>query len=802
MMSQDKEHNELSKKIELIKQSEQIPDLDQVELKEVQILPVLPLRGINVFPKMFLHFDAKRAKSVKALDAGMRSGQLIFVVAQKDASKEEVDIEKDVYGIGTIVRIKQIVKLPGNIARVLVEGLSRGKALSYTNKGSYPKGEIQLVETQRKAFTDNQYMALMGVIENLIDEYKLLNSKMAKETLDTLSKITDVGFLADSMATHMIKPIENKQRILEELSEDIRMQLVVHILNNEIEVGKIQQDLHNKVKSNIDQNQKEYYLREQMKVIQTELGDKIDTQEEIDDYKRKLDSLNASTEVKEKISKEIKRLNKMTMGSAEGSVIRSYIECLLEMPWNTVSIDNDDLVRANAILEQDHYGLTKVKERVIEHLAVRKMTHNSAAPIICLVGPPGTGKTSIAKSIAHAVNRQYVRMSLGGVRDEAEIRGHRRTYIGAMPGRIVHSLKQAKTSNPLILLDEIDKLGNDYKGDPSAALLEVLDSEQNNQFRDHFVELPVDLSKVLFVATANSLRTIPRPLLDRLEIIEVASYTENEKNHIAVDYLWPKQLEKHGLTKTKVKLTEQALKRIINEYTKEAGVRQLERLLGELCRKSVKSLLLDEKKTIRIGDKNLENFLGIPKYQYLAKASESSVGIARGLAWTELGGETLSIEVTVMPGKGTFQITGRIGDVMKESASAAISYIRSASIALQIAEDFYEKLDIHIHIPEGAVPKDGPSAGITLATAVVSALTKQSVRNDIAMTGEITLRGRVLPIGGLKEKILAAKRAGIFEIIVPMENKRNVTELDAEILEGVTIHFVVSMDEVIKLTLV
>jgi len=806
-MSQEKDHSELRKKIELIKENEQINELEAIELepivlKEVQVMPVLALRGINVFPKMFLHFDAKRTKSVKALDAGMRNGQLIFVVAQKDASLEEVDIEKDVYAIGTIVRIKQIVKLPGNVARVLVEGLSRGRALSYTDKGSYAKGEIQLVETILANYSDNQRMALMGMIENLIEEYKQLNTKMAKETLDTLGKITDIGFMADSMATHLIKPVENKQRILEEQSEDIRMKLVVHILNNEIEVGKIQVDLHNKVKSNIDQNQKEYYLREQMKVIQTELGDKIDSQEEIEDYKRKVSLLNASEDVKEKITKEIKRLNKMTMGSAEGSVIRTYIECLLDMPWDTVSVDNEDLIAANDILEHDHYGLSKVKERVIEHLAVRKMTHNASAPIICLVGPPGTGKTSIAKSIAHALNRQYVRMSLGGVRDEAEIRGHRRTYIGAMPGRIVHSLRQAKTSNPLILLDEIDKLGNDYKGDPSSALLEVLDSEQNYQFRDHFVELPVDLSKVLFVATANSLQGISRPLLDRLEIIEVASYTENEKKHIATDYLWPKQLETHGLTKTRVKLSELALKRIINEYTKEAGVRQLERLLGEVCRKTVKTLLMEEKKSLRVTEKNIESFLGTPKYQYLAKSRESQIGIARGLAWTELGGETLSIEVTVMAGKGTFQITGRIGDVMKESASAAISYIRSASSLLNIAEDFYEKQDIHIHIPEGAVPKDGPSAGITLATAVVSALSKRPVRNDIAMTGEITLRGRVLPIGGLKEKILAAKRAGIFSIIVPMENKRNVTELDAEILEGVTIHFVESMDEVIKLTLV
>ncbi len=603
------------------------------------------------------------------------------------------------------------------------------------------------------------------------------------------------------MATHFIKPMENKQRILEEVNEDIRIQLVVKILKNEIEVAKIQNELHKKVKSSIDQNQKEYYLREQLKVIQSELGDKVDTGEEIEEYRQRTEALNASQQVKEKIHKEINRLRKMSMSSSEGAVIRNYIDCLLDMPWDTLSEENDDLIRANEVLQKDHYGLKQVKERVLEHLAVRAMTEDSNAPIICLVGPPGTGKTSIARSIAKSMGRKYVRISLGGVRDEAEIRGHRRTYIGAMPGRLVNALKHAKTSNPLVLLDEIDKMSSDIKGDPSAAMLEVLDSEQNHQFNDHYVEVPVDLSKVLFVATANSLGTIPRPLLDRLEIIEVASYTENEKFHIATEYLWPKQLKGHGLKKSQAKITDEAVFKIINEYTKEAGVRQLERKLGEICRKIDKAILVEGRKTLKVSERNLEKYLGIPVFKYQMKFDKPQVGVVRGLAWTMHGGDTLSIEVTVMQGKGMFQLTGRIGDVMKESASAAVSYIRSKSSVLGLAEDFYENTDIHIHIPEGAVPKDGPSAGITLALAVLSALLERPVRHDIAMTGEITLRGRVLPIGGLKEKILAAKRAGIFEVIVPDENRRHVSELDSEILDGITIHYVSSMDQVLELTL-
>ena len=776
--------------------------MSELEILKEGNIPVLALRGVNVFPKMFLHFDAKRPKSVKALDAAMKNKQLLFVVAQKDASIEEVNITTDVYSIGTLVKVKQVVKLPGNISRVLVEGLSRAKASDYTIDDDYFSAKVEILNSEIAEYTDNELDALNRIIDDLVYELKKLNSKMSKDTIDNLSKISDIGNLADAMTTHFIKPLENKQTILEEMDEEIRMQLVIKILNTEIEVGKIQKSMHRKVKSNIDQNQKEYYLREQLKVIQNELGDKVDTGEEIEEYKRKIAELEASTEVKEKLHKELNRLKKMNSGSSEGGVVRNYLDTILEMPWDYVTEESIDLSKANEVLQNDHYGLTKVKERVLEHLAVRKMTNDSSAPIICLVGPPGTGKTSIAKSIANSMDRNYVRISLGGVRDEAEIRGHRRTYIGAMPGRLVNGLKQAKSSNPLILLDEIDKMSSDFKGDPSAALLEVLDSEQNHQFRDHYVELPLDLSKVLFVATANTLRTVPRPLLDRLEIIEVASYTENEKYHIASEYLWPKQLKKHGLKKSQVKISKATILQIINQYTKESGVRQLERRLGEVCRKAVKSILIEDKKSLSISGRNIEELLGIPKFLYQMKNSKPQVGVARGLAWTEVGGDTLSIEVTVMQGKGNFQLTGRIGDVMKESASAAISYIRARSKALGLADDFYENTDIHIHIPEGAVPKDGPSAGITLALAVISALTETPIRNDIAMTGEITLRGRVLPIGGLKEKLLAAKRAGIFEIIAPMENKRNVSELDPEILDGLNIHFVDKMEEVIDLALV
>ena len=764
-------------------------------------VPVLALRGVNVFPRMFLHFDAKRNHSVQGLEVAMKGKQLIFVVAQKDASREDIDIHSEIYHTGTLARVKQVAKLPGGISRVLVEGISRAYLESVKDESSYYQGEIRLIESYNDQFTENEEDAIHRTVKDILAQMKAMNQNMAAETISSLEKMPDIGLLADSLATHFVKPMENKQQILEEADVKVRIQLVIRLLNSELEIARIQQDLHGKVKVNIDQNQKEYYLREQLKVIQSELGDKVDTGEEIEEYSKQIHALEADESVKTKLFKELNKLKKMNSASAEGSVVRNYLDVMLELPWNKQSEESKDLRKANQVLEKDHYGLSKVKERVLEHLAVRQMAGSNSTPIICLAGPPGTGKTSIAKSIATALGRKYVRISLGGVRDESEIRGHRRTYIGAMPGRLVNALRQAGASNPLILLDEIDKMSSDFRGDPSAALLEVLDSEQNHQFRDHYLEVPLDLSKVLFVATANSLRTIPRPLLDRLEIIEVSSYTENEKYHIAKEYLLPKQIEKHGLKKSHLNITEAGLHKLINDYTREAGVRQLERMIGELNRKAVKHILLEEKKNLRITDKNLEKFLGIPKYRYEKMLEDAQVGVARGLAWTEVGGDTLSIEVNIMPGKGSFQVTGRIGEVMKESASAAISYIRSKAESLGIEGDFYEKKDIHIHIPEGAVPKDGPSAGITLAIAVISALTNKAVRNDVAMTGEITLRGRVLPIGGLKEKILAAKRAGIFEILVPEDNRRNVSEIDTEIIEDVVIHFVETMDQVVAIAL-
>ncbi len=767
-------------------------------------LPILPLRGVNVFPKMFLHFNARRKASIEALTFAMDKQQTLFVSAQKDPSVEDVDVATDIYEVGTVVRIKQIVKLPGDVSRVLVEGLYRGCLEKiYHNDGLCPLGIIRVWEDEEKVMLETERQAQISMALEVVEKYgRAHDSKPPEATLNALKSISDVGMLADSIANHLIKALESKQRVLEESDSEIRMQLVLQILNHEIELAQIRQKLQRKTKSVIEKNQKDYYLREQLKVIQSELGDAVDVGEEIEEYKIAIQNLDADEKIKEKILKEVNRLQRMTVHSAESSVIRNYVECMLEMPWNVMTEEEINLKKAEQILEDEHYGLSKVKERVLEHLAVRKMTQHGMAPIICLVGPPGTGKTSIAKAIAASLQRHYIRISLGGVRDEAEIRGHRRTYIGAMPGRLVTALRQAGTSNPMILLDEIDKMNSDFKGDPSAALLEVLDSEQNHQFRDHYLEVPVDLSKVLFVATANTLRTIPRPLLDRLEIIEVASYTENEKYHIAEQYLIPKQLKKHGLTKSQLRIKEEAIYRVVNEYTREAGVRQLERRIGEICRKTAKEFLMEHKKTITVSGKRVEKYLGIPKISYEMKYDEPQVGVARGLAWTEVGGDTLSIEVTVMPGKGKFQITGCIGDIMKESASTAMSYIRSKSQNYGLANDFYETVDIHIHIPEGAVPKDGPSAGITLVVSMLSALIHTPIRHDIAMTGEVTLRGRVLAIGGLKEKILAAKRADIFEVIVPENNRRTISELDDEVIENVKIHYVKDVSDVIELALV
>ena len=766
------------------------------------VLPVLPLRGINLFPKTIMHFDVKRDKSVKALDQAMLEGQMIFLVAQKQAHVEEPGIAEDMYRDGTITKIKQLIKLPNKIVRVLVEGISRGRVLHYTDQTTYLEANIEKIESLDEPVSVEEEEAMRRIAFESILDYEKANPTFSKDTLNNIRRIKYIGEMTDNIAFNLMTSLSNKQSILGEIEVKPRFKLAISMLNAEVEIMKLKNNINNQVKQKIDQNQKEYFLREQLKVIQTELGDQQEIEDEVMEYTEAVDQLNASEEIKERLHKELKRLKRMSASSAESSVIRSYIECILEMPWNEKTQESTDIEGARDILDEDHYGLEKVKERIIEHLAVRKIAQKTDSPIICLVGPPGTGKTSIAKSVARALNRHYARISLGGVRDEADIRGHRKTYIGAMPGRIVNALKQAKTSNPLILLDEMDKMSSDMRGNPSAALLEVLDGEQNDKFRDHYVEMNVDLSDVLFIGTANTLRTIPRPLMDRLEIIEVQSYTMNEKVHIAKSHLIKKQLDKHGLTTGQLKFSDKALMEMINSYTKEAGVRNLERKIGEICRKVAKEIVIGEKKRVQITEKNIKKYLGITLFHYDKRCDEPQVGVVRGLAWTEVGGDTLSIEVNVMPGTGKFEITGQIGNVMKESARAAISYTRSISGSHNIDEMFYTNKDIHIHIPQGAVPKDGPSAGITLATAIISALSGSKVHNKVAMTGEITLRGRVLPIGGLKEKLLAAKRANIEKVLIPIDNKRDIEKISEEILNGLTIVYVRNMDEVLKEALI
>lgn len=773
------------------------------EVKQSINISVIPLRGLTVFPNTMIHFDVKRKQSVEALEEAMKGKQQIFLVAQKELNKEYPNSNDDLFIYGTIAKIKQLVKLPGKIIRVIAEGEIRGKISDVIFQDPYIFSTVEIIDDLKVEINENEAEALLRIAREIIRDFARTNPKFSKDTISKLLNIEDLSKLSDDIASHLILGIENKQKILSEINIIDRLKLVITILNAEVEITSIKNDIQDKVKKKIDKNQKDYYLKEQIKVIQAELGEKQSVEEELEEYIEKTNDLKATEKVKNRLNKEIKRLRKIPIGSSEGAVIRNYIEWLLDMPWDKKTKEEISIEKAEQILDEDHYGLEKVKERVIEHLAVRKLCKNTDSPIICLVGPPGTGKTSIAKSIARSLNRKYSRISLGGVRDEAEIRGHRKTYIGAMPGRIVNALKYAETSNPMILLDEIDKMSSDFKGDPSSALLEVLDGEHNNKFRDHYVELPVDLSDVLFIATANSLRHIPKPLLDRLEIIQVTSYTENEKIHIAKDYLIPKQKAKHGIKEEQLHISQGAISSIINEYTKEAGVRNLERKTGEICRKSAKSILEDDKVVIQISERNIKKYLGTSIYRYDKAASKPQIGIARGLAWTEIGGDTLSIEVNVMNGTGKFELTGQLGDVMKESAKAGISYIRSkADLINNISEDFYEKKDIHIHIPEGAVPKDGPSAGITMATAMISALTNIPVRNDVAMTGEITLRGRVLPIGGLKEKLIAAKRAGISKVLVPEDNKRNILEISKEIVKGLEIVYVNNMSTVIEEALV
>ena len=766
----------------------------------IQHLPAIALRGTTILPDMIVHFDVSREKSMKAIEKAMVQDQKVFLITQRDPETEE-PAQEDLYKIGTIAEIKQLVKTKKNMIQVLVEGQERGELLRFEENPLYLEAEIALFEEEQEEPEGNVKEAMLRGIKELFVRYCNENPKLSKDLAGQILELEDVRRVIDQIAVNLPMKYEDKQKILEAVNLEERYEVLGGILCNEIDIMQIRTDLNSKVKERVDKNQRDYILREQLKVIREELGDQ-DTLSEADQFKEQVSKLKASKEVKEKINREIDRFKNAAGMQAEAGVIRSYIETLLSLPWDKVSRDNKNLAKAKKILEEDHYGLEKVKERIMEFLAVRTLTKKGESPILCLAGPPGTGKTSIARSVARALDKEYVRMSLGGVRDEAEIRGHRRTYIGAMPGRIANGLIQAGVKNPLMLLDEIDKVSSDYKGDTSSALLEVLDSEQNRKFRDHYVEIPLDLSEVLFIATANDLQTIPRPLLDRMEVIEISSYTQNEKEHIAREHLIPKQIKAHGLKENQLLISDEALREVIAGYTKEAGVRSLERKLGEICRKTARKILEDKEETISVNVDNLESFLGRARYTYQRKNKTDEVGIVRGLAWTSVGGDTLQIEVNLMPGKGEFLLTGQLGDVMKESAQAGISYIRSVAEEYGIKPEFFQKHDLHIHIPEGAVPKDGPSAGITMATAMLSAMTNTPVKANVAMTGEITLRGRVLPIGGLKEKLLAAKSAGMKKVLIHFENQADVEELDEEITGGMKIVPVKTMKEVLKHALV
>lgn len=764
-------------------------------------MPAVALRGMVILPGMVAHFDVSRAKSIKAVEEAMMDEQKIFLVAQKDVEQENPDIE-DLFKIGIIAEVKQVIKLQNNIVRILVEGKERAELSAFLENPDYLLAEIiRFDEEVDDGLPEEAKEAMLRSIQETFGKYVVVNPKMGKELQRQLSEITDLEKLMNQLANSLPVHFGEKQKILDAVSMTERYEVLMALLLKEIEITAIKNDFQAKVKAHVDKNQKEYLLREQMKVIREELGED-NTESDADHFAEALGKIRADKEVKEKIKKEIDRFKNISSSSSESAVARGYIETLLELPWNKTSRDNKDLKNAEQILNADHYGLEKVKERMLEFLAVRNLTSKGESPIICLVGPPGTGKTSIARSVAKALDKKYVRISLGGVRDEAEIRGHRRTYVGAMPGRIVNGLRSAGVKNPLMLLDEIDKMSSDYKGDTASALLEVLDAEQNKKFRDHYVEIPIDLSEVLFIATANSVQDIPRPLLDRMELIEVTSYTENEKLHIAKEHLLAKQMERNGIRPEQLSITDKAMAKIISGYTREAGVRNLERKLGEICRKAARPLYEGEKEKIKVTEQNLEKFLGKEKYSFDKKNDTDEVGIVRGLAWTSVGGDTLEIEVNIMPGKGEFQLTGQLGDVMKESAQAGISYIRSVSEEYHIPKKFFQENDIHIHIPEGAVPKDGPSAGITMATAMLSAITKTPVRADVAMTGEITLRGRVLPIGGLKEKTLAAKNAGIKTICVPKKNEKDIDEISPEIKKGLEIVLVEQMKDVLDVAFV
>ena len=765
------------------------------------MLPAVALRGTTILPDMIVHFDVSRVRSVKAIEEAMLHDQKVFLITQKDIDVEE-PTQADLYKIGTVAVIKQVVKLPKGMLRVLVEGLERAELLGFEPREDMLEAEVVTFDKENAdPLSDNVKEAMLRNLKEIFGIYCQESQKISRELMMQILEIEDVEKLVDQISINLPVPYEERQKLLEAVELKERFETLSVMLNNEVEILKIRLEFQNQVKARIDKGQKEYILREQLKLIREELGED-NVQSEIEEFKAKTEKLRASKEVKDKLREEIRRFQNVIGNPSESAVIRGYIETLLGLPWDKMSRDNRDLKKARKILQEDHYGLEKVKERILEYLAVRTLTQKGDSPIICLVGPPGTGKTSIARSVAKALNKTYVRICLGGVRDEAEIRGHRRTYVGAMPGRIAQGLHQAGVKNPLMLLDEIDKVSSDYKGDTSSALLEVLDSEQNSKFSDHYVEIPIDLSEVLFIATANDVQRIPGPLLDRMELIEITSYTENEKEHIAREHLLPKQMKTNGILERQLTVSDKALSEIISGYTKEAGVRSLERKIGQICRKTALMIQEGGEKKVSVSIRNLEDFLGRKRYNVNLANPEPEVGIVRGLAWTSVGGDTLQIEVNVMPGRGEFRLTGQLGDVMKESAQAGISYIRSVAKTYGIREDFFKKHDIHIHIPEGAVPKDGPSAGITMATAMLSAITQTPVRADVAMTGEITLRGRVLPIGGLKEKLLAAKKAGIKTVLVPSKNKVHVQEMDAEITDGLDIRFMESMEQVLDIALV
>lgn len=760
-------------------------------------MPAVALRGTTILPGMIVHFDISRKVSSASIDRAMLLDEKIFLITQRDPHVENPEID-DLWNVGTISRIKQVVRLPKNMIRVLVEGETRAEILSFEKVEDYSEAVINIpAEEPQEMYPESLREAMMRNIRQLLRSYMEENNNISRDLASQIMEANDISKMMDQVAINLPLSYEQRQQILEAVTLIERYDAIGVLLTNETDIYRIRRELQDKVRERVDKNQREYILREQMKVIREELGEDT-TLSDIDRFKEGVDKLKASKEVKERILEEIRRFQNLPGQSPESAVTRGYIETLLAMPWDKASRDRKDLKRAKDILERDHYGLEKVKERILEFLAVRQLTGKGEGPILCLVGPPGTGKTSIGRSIAEALGKKYIRMSLGGVRDEAEIRGHRRTYVGALPGRIASGMKKAGVKNPLIMLDEIDKVSSDYKGDTASALLEVLDSEQNSHFEDHYIEIPLDLSEVLFIATANDANTIPRPLLDRMEVIEITSYTENEKFHIAKDHLIPKQIKANGLKERQLMISDGAISDMITRYTREAGVRSLERQIAGICRKAARKVLEEKQKQVEVTEENLKDFLGNEKYTVDPANDTDEIGIVRGLAWTAVGGVTLQVEVNLMPGKGEFNLTGQLGNVMKESAQAGISYIRSVAESYDIPADFFQQNDIHIHIPEGAVPKDGPSAGVTMATAMMSAITKRPVRCDVAMTGEITLRGRVLPIGGLKEKLLAAKKAGIRKVLVPEKNRNDMVDISEEITDGLEIVYVSSMDQVLQ----